>query len=106
MISTGLQRFSLHRKKNEVIIVLYKNGYQVKGEDFCKKDDTEEHTRFYESLLEGYVPREFEHRVRTDGLRVVVDDRRQEEYHAPPPRFGYVANRLETNVVASLLREG
>ena len=94
MISTGLQRFSLHRKKNEVIIVLYKNGYQVKGEDFCKKDDTEEHTRFYESLLEGYVPREFEHRVRTDGLRVVVDDRRQEEYHAPPPRLGYVANRL------------
>ncbi|OAO12065.1 UBX domain containing protein [Blastocystis sp. ATCC 50177/Nand II] len=83
-------------KPKEIIITLYKNGYQEKGGAFCKKDDSDEHKRAYESLIEGYVPREYEARVRNEGVRVVVDDRRQEEYHAPPPRFGYVGNRLGT----------
>lgn len=39
---------------------------------------------------------EYESRVRKEGLRIVLEDRREEEYHAPPPRFGYVANRLGT----------
>ena len=87
---------SSRRKPKEIIITLYKNGYQEKGGTFCKKDDSDEHKRAYESLIEGYVPREYEARVRNEGVRVVVDDRRQEEYHAPPPRFGYVGNRLGT----------
>lgn len=39
------------RKKNSCMITLYKNGYQMEGKDFCKK---EEHKEFYQSLIEGF----------------------------------------------------
>lgn len=34
------------------MITLYKNGYQMEGKDFCKK---EEHKEFYQSLIDGFV---------------------------------------------------
>lgn len=40
------------RKKNSCMITLYKNGYQMEGKDFCKK---EEHKEFYQSLIDGFV---------------------------------------------------
>ena len=89
-----------------IIVTLYKNGYMNEKKEFCKKDDTEEHTRFYNSLIEGYycydfiiiryVPREFENEVRQNDKKVVVEDRREEEYKAPPPRFGYVGHKLSS----------
>lgn len=35
------------------IITLYKNGYKMEDKEFCKKNDTKEHERFYASLIEG-----------------------------------------------------
>lgn len=42
------------RPDNSVIIELYRNGYKESGKEFCKKDDTEEHKRFFRSLKEGW----------------------------------------------------
>lgn len=42
------------RPPNSVLIKLYKNGYIENGNEFCKCDDTEEHKRIYETLIEGY----------------------------------------------------
>lgn len=46
--------------------------------------------------MDSYVPRELEKEVRQEGKKVVVEDRRKENYVAPPPRFGYVGNKLGT----------
>ena len=95
------------RQENKIFIKWYKNGYQVDGEDFCQKDDSPEHKEFYDSLAEGlllsigcycrYVPHSLEKRVRKEGKVVVVNDCRTTEYHPPPPRFGYVSNRLDSS---------
>ena len=42
------------RPPNSVVIKLYKNGYIENGTEFCKCDDTEEHKRIYETLIDGY----------------------------------------------------
>jgi hypothetical protein len=45
-------------------------------------------------ILSRYVPRELEKEVRQNHKTVAVEDKRQEDYHEPPPRFGYHANHL------------
>ena len=63
---TGL----LSRDEGNIYIRVFKNGYIVDGEEFCPKDDTEDHKQFYESVAEGYVPRVLESAVRDQGKKV------------------------------------
>lgn len=37
-----------------------------------------------------------EDEVRKKGMKVIVVDQRTENYHIPPPRFGYTGNKLGT----------
>ncbi|KAK8814442.1 hypothetical protein WA538_000261, partial [Blastocystis sp. DL] len=91
---TGL----LSRDEGNIYIRVFKNGYIVDGEEFCPKDDTEDHKQFYESVAEGYVPRVLESAVRDQGKKVVVEDRRKEDYVAPPSRFSGKGNRIQDSI--------
>ena len=46
------------------------------------------------SIRYRFVPHELEKEVRENGKKVVVEDKRSEDFHIPPPRFGYVGNKL------------
>ena len=97
--STG----SLSRDEGNIYIRVFKNGYIVDGEEFCPKDDTEDHKQFYESVAEGYVPRVLESAVRDQGKKVVVEDRCKEDYVAPPSRFSGKGNRIQDSMYVVLL---
>ncbi|KAK8796382.1 hypothetical protein WA588_000517, partial [Blastocystis sp. NMH] len=84
--------------EGNIYIRVFKNGYIVDGEEFCPKDDTEDHKQFYESVAEGYVPRVLESAVRDQGKKVVVEDRRKEDYVAPPSRFSGKGNRIQDSI--------
>lgn len=86
------------REETNIHICVFKNGYIVDKQEFCPKDDTEEHIHFYESVVEGYVPRELESAVRDQGRKVVVEDHRKEDYVAPPSRFSGKGNRIQDSM--------
>ena len=48
--------------------------------------------------MDGYVPRELERQVRTEGKKVVVEDHRTEDYVAPPSRFSGKANKIQSSM--------
>lgn len=94
---------SSRRDETSIHIRVFKNGYIVDEDVFCSKDDTEEHQRFYESVVEGYVPRVLESAVRDQGKKVVVEDHRKEDYVAPPSRFSGKGNRIQDSMYVTLL---
>ena len=47
----------MNRNEKKILIKLFKNGYIVENEPFCRNDDSDAHKAFFQSVVDGYVPR-------------------------------------------------
>ena len=93
----------MNRNKKTILIKLFKNGYIVENEPFCRNDDSDSHKVFFQSIVDGYVPRELEREVRLEGKKVVVEDHRTETYVPPPSRFYGKANKMRPSMYELML---
>lgn len=54
--------------------------------------------RLFQSVVDGYVPRELEREVRLEGKKVVVEGHLTETYVPPPSRFYGKANKMQSSM--------
>ena len=88
----------MNRNEKKILIKLFKNGYIVENEPFCRNDDSDAHKAFFQSVVDGYVPRELEREVRLEGKKVVVEGHLTETYVPPPSRFYGKANKMQSSM--------